>query len=204
MHLLTKLLYGWWWFCDQVQTNWWNDSDVICTMQQGIIHFIRPTTYIYKYVYMISVESYMFRLLVSRTGTQHNMRTRSVVNSRCLYTIQQCPEIYQTMRLPLYCMSASYERARSSAVGWGTVLQARRVQFWFPTSLLEGFSDIILQPYYGPGVDSASNRKKYQEYFLGRKGGWCVGLTTWPPPCGSCLEIWEPELVGILRSCPGL
>jgi len=29
-------------------------------------------------------------------------------------------------------------------------------------------------PHYGPGVDSASNRNKYQEYFLGVKaaGAW--------------------------------
>jgi hypothetical protein len=29
-----------------------------------------------------------------------------------------------------------------------------------------------------PGVDLASNRNEYQEYFLGGKGGRCVGLTT--------------------------
>jgi hypothetical protein len=32
--------------------------------------------------------------------------------------------------------------------------------------------------HYSPGVDSASNRNEYQEYFLGGKGGRCVGLTT--------------------------
>jgi hypothetical protein len=32
--------------------------------------------------------------------------------------------------------------------------------------------------HYGPGVDSASNRNKYQEYSLGGKGGRCVGLTS--------------------------
>ena len=35
--------------------------------------------------------------------------------------------------------------------------------------------------HYGPGVDSASNRNEYQEYFLGGKGSQCVGLTTLPP-----------------------
>ena len=35
-------------------------------------------------------------------------------------------------------------------------------------------------PHYGPGVNSASNRNEYQEYFLGSKGGRCVGLTTLP------------------------
>jgi len=28
------------------------------------------------------------------------------------------------------------------------------------------------------GIDSASNRNEYQEYFLGGKGGRCVQLTT--------------------------
>jgi len=46
------------------------------------------------------------------------------------------------------------------------------------------------RPHYGPGVDSASNRNEYQEYFLGGKGGRCVGLTNLPPSCVDCLEIW--------------
>jgi len=46
--------------------------------------------------------------------------------------------------------------------------------------------------HYGPGVDSASNRNKHQEYFLGSKVGrrW-VGLTTLPPSGVDCLEIRE-------------
>jgi hypothetical protein len=31
------------------------------------------------------------------------------------------------------------------------------------------FGRSILSVYYGPGVDSASNRNEYQEYFLGIK-----------------------------------
>jgi len=60
---------------------------------------------------------------------------------------------------------------------------------------------------YGPGVDSASNRNEYQEYFLGCKAGWCVGLTTLPPACADCLEIWEPQPPGTLRAvqaCNGI
>jgi len=34
---------------------------------------------------------------------------------------------------------------------------------------LEFFIDIILRPHYGSGVESASNRNEYQEYFLGLK-----------------------------------
>jgi len=36
----------------------------------------------------------------------------------------------------------------------------------------------------------ASNRNKYQEYFLGGKGVRCIGLTALPPLCADCLEIW--------------
>jgi len=62
----------------------------------------------------------------------------------------------------------------------------------------------FLRPHYGPGIDSASNRNEYQEYFLGGKGGRCVGLTTLAPSCADCLEIWEPQPPGTLRVCPGL
>jgi len=60
------------------------------------------------------------------------------------------------------------------------------------------------RPHYGPGVDSASNRNEYHEYFLGSKGGQCVGLTTLPPSCADCLQIWEPQPPGSLRACPDL
>ena len=36
------------------------------------------------------------------------------------------------------------------------------------------------------------------------KGGRYVGLTTLPPSCADCLEIWEPQPPGTLRACPGL
>jgi len=56
----------------------------------------------------------------------------------------------------------------------------------------------------GLGVDSASTRNEYQEYFLGGKGGRCVQLTNLPPSCADCLEIWEPHTPGTLRGCSGL
>ena len=58
--------------------------------------------------------------------------------------------------------------------------------------------------HYGLGVDSSSNRNEYQEYFLGGKGGRCVGMTTLPPSCADCLEICEPQTPGTLGACPGL
>ena len=38
----------------------------------------------------------------------------------------------------------------------------------------------------------------------GVKSGRCVGLTTLPPSCADCLEIWEPQPPGILWVCSGL
>jgi hypothetical protein len=57
---------------------------------------------------------------------------------------------------------------------------------------------------FGPEVDLASNRNEYQEYFLGGKGGRCIGLTTLPPSCADCLQIWEPQPPGPLMACLGL
>jgi len=48
------------------------------------------------------------------------------------------------------------------------------------------------------------NRNEYHEYFLGGKGGRCVGLTTLPTSCADCLEIWKPPPPGTLRACSGL
>jgi hypothetical protein len=35
-------------------------------------------------------------------------------------------------------------------------------------------------------------------------GGRYLGLTTLPPSCADCLEIWEHQPPGTLRACPGL
>ena len=60
------------------------------------------------------------------------------------------------------------------------------------------------RPHYGAGVGSATNRNEYQEYFLSGKGSRYIGLTTLPPSCADCLEIWEPQPPGTLLACPGL
>jgi len=45
-------------------------------------------------------------------------------------------------------------------------------------------------------LDSASNRNEYQEYFLGGKGGRCVGLETLPNLYADCIEMWEHQTPG--------
>ena len=54
------------------------------------------------------------------------------------------------------------------------------------------------------GFTQPLNRNEYQDYFLGGKGGRCVGLTTLPPSCADCHEIWESEPPGNQRVCPAL
>jgi hypothetical protein len=50
------------------------------------------------------------------------------------------------------------------------------------------------------------HRNEYQEYFRGGGGNGAggVGLTTLPPSCVKCLEIWRSQPLGTLRACPGL
>ena len=75
----------------------------------------------------------------------------------------------------------------------------------FPMVSLEFFIDIILPVHYGPGVDSASNRNEYREYFSGGcRDGRCVGLTVLSHSCAESLEIWKFQLPGTLRVCSGL
>ena len=57
---------------------------------------------------------------------------------------------------------------------------------------------------YTDWATRSTNRCEYQDYFLGGKGGRCVGLTTLPPSCADYLEIWEPQPSRTLRTCPGL
>jgi hypothetical protein len=39
---------------------------------------------------------------------------------------------------------------------------------------------------------------------LGAKGGRYLGLTTLPPQCADCLEVWGTQPPGTLKDCPGL
>jgi len=58
--------------------------------------------------------------------------------------------------------------------------------------------------HYGPGVDSASNRNEYQEYFLGVKGVRRLGLTTLPSSWTDCHEICEPQPLATFRASTGI
>ena len=72
---------------------------------------------------------------------------------------------------------------------------------------LEFFIDIILPLHCCPGVDLSCNRNEYQEYILGGKGSWCVGLTTLPPSWANCLDSGSLNLLepsGPVQACNGI
>jgi len=85
--------------------------------------------------------------------------------------------------------------ARDGTVDSDTVLPASRLHVRFPM-VSEFFIDRILRLHCGPEIDSAANSNEYQEYFLGCKGGWYIGLTTLPPSHASRPEIWELQPPG--------
>jgi len=84
----------------------------------------------------------------------------------------------------------------------------RKVAGSIPAGVSGFFIDIkSFRSHYGTGVDSASNRNEYQEYFLGGKGGRCVRLTTYlhPVPLSwnlRTLTSWNP--LGLSRPVMGV
>jgi len=91
-----------------------------------------------------------------------------------------------------------------SAVGSGTALQAGRSRVRFPMVSLEFFINIILPASLCPWGWLSLQQKWVPGIFPGCKGGRCVGLTTLPPSCADCLDIWESQPPGTSRPCPGL
>jgi hypothetical protein len=80
-------------------------------------------------------------------------------------------------------------------------LQAGRSWVLFPMVSLDCFIDIILSSGRTMPLGSTQPLKEMSN----RNASWlCVGLTTLPPSCADCLEIWEPYPPGILRACLGL
>jgi hypothetical protein len=68
-----------------------------------------------------------------------------------------------------------------------------------------GFFSDISPSYRSMAVGSTQPPVKMSTRNIpGGKGGQCVRLTTSPPSCAECHEIWEPKPSGTLWATPGL
>jgi hypothetical protein len=84
--------------------------------------------------------------------------------------------------------------------GWGTALQTGRSRVRFPMVSQDFF---YWRNNSGRTMALGSTQPlTVLGIFPGGKGGRCVGLTTLPPSCADCLEIWNPQ--GLSRSVMGL
>jgi len=108
-----------------------------------------------------------------------------------------CSTYYENVRYKMlgHAVAQLFEKLRTKPEGRGFDSQWRNWSFSMTNSFL---------PQYGPGVKSVPHRNEYQEYFLGGKDGWCVGLRTLPQSCVDYHETCEPQPSGTLRVCPGL
>ena len=78
-----------------------------------------------------------------------------------------CFKLFMLCNIQLYMIlgTAVAQWLRCCATNW-------KVAGSIPASVTGCFDDIkTFRSHYGPGVDSASNRNEYQEYFLGIKSG---------------------------------
>ena len=91
-----------------------------------------------------------------------------------------------------------------AVVGWLAELQAGRSRVRFPRVSLQNFIDIIFPAALWPRSGLSLQQKWLPGIFPVGKGGRCVGLTTLQTLCADCLQIWEPQIPGALRACPGL
>jgi len=81
-------------------------------------------------------------------------------------------------------------------------LRCRATNWKFAGSIPDGVNGFFIdiksfRSHHGPGVDSASNRNGYQEYFLGVKSSRCVRLTNYHHPVPllrnlGALSSWNP------------
>ena len=158
----------------------------------------------------------VYVLLALRTGIyRHGQAQKAPVGRGCQISRQQAHEDGKVVS-PTHWPPLPPGNITATHFYWGTAVAQwlmccatnRKVAGTIPAGVGGFFIDIkSFRSHYGPGVDSASNRNEYKEYFLGGKGGRCVRLTTLPPSCAVVtksgkLDFMEPS--GTVQACNGI
>ena len=102
-------------------------------------------------------------------------------------------------KLKTIMLSYILQDAMAARGGWGTALQVGRSRVRFPM--------ISLELWHNPSGRTATpgSTQPLKDMSTRRdKGRRCAGLTTLPPSCADCHEIWDLQPTGNLRACPGL
>jgi hypothetical protein len=106
-----------------------------------------------------------------------------------------------THRPPLHPNNYSWYSFLLGGTRWRSWLRQcatnRKVVGSIPDGVIGFFSlTYSFRPHYVHGVDSG--------LFPAGKSGRCVRLTTLPPSCADCLEIWDSQPSGILTASASL
>jgi hypothetical protein len=165
-----------------------------------------------KYQYFTATVDYLLLLLLFITFMQviynYIPETNHVSSAYNIATILWLHFMVHVILFPMMNILYFYVSTFQSGTPWRSWLRHCATSRKVAGSIADGVIGIFYSPNpsgrTGPGVDSASNRNEYQEYFLGGKRGRCIGLTNLPPSCADCFEIWEPHSSRALRACPGL
>ena len=92
--------------------------------------------------------------------------------------------------------------SRNRGIRWRSWLRhcavSRVVAGSIPTVSLEFFINVIFPAALWPCSRLSLQHKWVPGIFTRVKGGRCLWLTTLPPSCANCLEIWKPQPPGTL------
>ena len=132
----------------------------------------------------------------------------------CLRTISQCnstfllcisPQFFAYSFWPTDIFLCTFFALGTAVAQWlRCCVTNRKVAGSIPAGVNGFFIDIkSFRSHYGPGVDSASNRNEYQDYFLGVKVRKADNL---PPSCAVVTKSWSLNFLepsGPVQACNG-
>jgi hypothetical protein len=122
--------------------------------------------------YVLSIdfnnEAHYGVILTATEDRDITLHTKMNYCTRCWCAIQTITNTICTLYYTLFKFFLTILLGlRGGVFGWRTTLLAERSMIRFAMGSFRFFMDLTLLSHYGTGVDSAPNRKEYQEYLLG-------------------------------------